>query len=44
LPKSAGTPAGSVVLRAAPGTGMGVMNLVVTLAPPRGAPLTFSAS
>ena len=48
LPSEAAGPAGTTVLRAARGTGMGVMNLVVTLAPlPAGAaatPVSFSAS
>ena len=48
LPTEAAGPSGSTVLRAARGTGMGVMNLVVTLAPlPAGTaatPVSFSAS
>jgi len=48
LPRAAETPSGAVVLRAARDSGMGVMNLVVTVAPlPAGsqpAPLVFTAS
>jgi hypothetical protein len=48
LPRAAEAPSGAVVLRAARDTGMGVMNLVVTLAAlPAGsqsAPLVFTAS
>jgi len=48
LPAALQGPSGSIVLKAAPGTGMGVMNLVVTVAPlPAGsapAPLSFTAS
>jgi len=39
LPRAAGAPAGGVVLHAARDSGMGVMNLVVTIAPlPAGSP------
>jgi hypothetical protein len=39
------TPSGNIVLRAARDTGMGVMNLVVTLAPQSGStPVSFSVS
>jgi hypothetical protein len=41
LPAAAGSPAGRTVLRAAPGTGMGVMQLVVTLAAADAAAVTF---
>lgn len=48
LPTAAATPAGNVVLRAARGTGMGVIRLVVTVAPlGRGTaatPLSFTIS
>lgn len=48
LPHAAHGPSGSIVLQAAHDTGMGVMNLVVTVAPlPAGsqpAPLTFTAT
>ncbi len=41
LPSAVASPAGNVVLRAAAGTGMGVMHLVVTVAPlERGSPAT----
>ena len=41
LPTAAASPAGDVVLRAARGTGMGVMHLIVTVAPlERGSPAT----
>ena len=43
LPTAVGGPAGTVVLRAARDTGMGVMNLVVTLTAPGGpTPVTFT--
>jgi hypothetical protein len=42
LPAASGTPSGNIVLRAAPGTGMGVMNLVVTLSPHTRGPLGFA--
>jgi hypothetical protein len=48
LPRPTSTPSGAVVLRAAHDTGMGVISLVVTVAPlPAGAqpaPLAFTAS
>jgi hypothetical protein len=44
LPAAVGTPAGNIVLRAAAGTGMGVMNLVVTLARPHAANLDLSVN
>ena len=48
LPRAAESPSGAVVLRAARDSGMGVMNLVVTIAalPPGSppAPLVFTAS
>ena len=48
LPRAAGAPSGAVVLRAARDSGMGVVNLVVTVAPlpagARPAPLAFSAT
>ncbi|HZT91780.1 MAG TPA: hypothetical protein VFA05_07065 [Gaiellaceae bacterium] len=48
LPKAVQGPAGAVVLRAARGSGMGVMNLVVTVAALRAGtpptPLTFAVS
>jgi hypothetical protein len=45
LPTAAGTPAGNVVLRAAQDSGMGVMNLVVTLAATSGStPVSFTVS
>lgn len=48
LPRATESPSGAVVLRAAPDSGMGVMNLVVTVAAlPAGsqpAPLVFTAS
>jgi hypothetical protein len=48
LPRASRGPAGAVVLHAAPDSGMGVMNLVVTVAPlPAGSPstpLAFTAS
>jgi hypothetical protein len=48
LPTAATTPSGNVVLQAAHDTGMGVMNLVVTVAPLKSGspatPLSFSVS
>jgi hypothetical protein len=45
LPSAASTPAGNIVLRAAHDTGMGVMNLVVTLASQSGStPVSFTIS
>ena len=45
LPTAASGPSGTVVLRAARDSGMGVMNLVVTLAAPSGAtPVSFTVS
>ena len=44
LPTAAGAPSGAVVLRAARGTGMGVMHLVVTVAAPRPTRLSFGVS
>ena len=45
LPTAASGPSGSVVLRAARDSGMGVMNLVVTLAAQTGStPVTFTVS
>jgi hypothetical protein len=45
LPTAVTTPSGNVVLRAARDTGMGVMNLVVTLASQSGStPVSFSVS
>jgi hypothetical protein len=45
LPTAVSTPSGNVVLRAARGSGMGVMNLVVTLAAQSGStPVSFSVS
>jgi hypothetical protein len=48
LPRASRGPSGAIVLRAAPDSGMGVMNLVVTVAPlPAGSPATplaFAAS
>ena len=45
LPTAVSTPSGSIVLRAARDTGMGVMNLVVTLAATSGAtPVSFTVS
>ncbi|MFL5926229.1 MAG: hypothetical protein ACJ77E_04775 [Gaiellaceae bacterium] len=37
LPAAVGSPSGAVILRAARGTGMGVIDIVVTLAAPSGA-------
>jgi len=43
LPTAVGTPDGNLVLRAARGSGMGVMNLVVTLASTAGpTPVSFT--
>jgi hypothetical protein len=45
LPTAVSTPSGNVVLRAARDSGMGVMNLVVTLAAQSGStPISFSVS
>jgi hypothetical protein len=44
LPTASSGPSGSIVLRAARDTGMGVMNLVVTLAGPSGTPVSFTVS
>jgi hypothetical protein len=44
LPQSASTPAGSVVLSAAKGTGMGVMSVTVQLAAAPHTPLAFTVS
>src|SRR6478609_7633504 len=45
LPTAASTPSGNVVLRAARDSGMGVMNLVVTLAAQTGStPVSFTVS
>jgi hypothetical protein len=45
LPTAVSTPSGNVVLRAARDSGMGVMNLVVTLAADSGStPVSFSVS
>jgi hypothetical protein len=45
LPTAVSTPSGNVVLRAARDSGMGVMNLVVTLAAASGStPVSFSVS
>jgi hypothetical protein len=45
LPTAVTMPSGNIVLRAAPDTGMGVMNLVVTLAAQSGStPVSFSVS
>ena len=45
LPTAASTPSGNVVLRAARDSGMGVMNLVVTLAASSGStPVSFTVS
>jgi hypothetical protein len=43
LPKVTSAPSGETVLHAAPGTGMGVVELVVTLAAAPTAPVAFSA-
>jgi hypothetical protein len=42
LPKATSAPSGATVLHAAPGTGMGVIELVVTLAARDAVPVTFS--
>ena len=44
LPSAVGTPSGATVLRAAKGTGMGVMNLVVTLSAPAKTAVSFTLS
>ena len=45
LPTAVSSPSGTIVLRAARDSGMGVMNLVVTLASPSGAtPVSFTVS
>jgi len=45
LPTASGTPSGTIVLRAARDSGMGVMNLVVTLAAQSGStPVSFTVS
>jgi hypothetical protein len=45
LPTAASTPSGNIVLRAARDSGMGVMNLVVTLASQSGStPVSFTVS
>ena len=45
LPTAASTPSGNIVLRASRDTGMGVMNLVVTLAADSGStPVSFTVS
>jgi hypothetical protein len=45
LPTAVSTPSGNIVLRAAHDTGMGVMNLVVTLATDTGStPVSFTVS
>ena len=45
LPTAVSTPSGNIVLRAARDTGMGVMNLVVTLATDSGStPVSFTVS
>lgn len=44
LPKAAAPPSGSTVLRAAKGTGMGVMRLTVTLTGAPGTPVAFAVS
>jgi hypothetical protein len=45
LPTAASTPSGNIVLRAARDSGMGVMNLVVTLATDSGStPVSFTVS
>jgi hypothetical protein len=44
LPTAVGTPSGATVLRAAQGTGMGVMNLVVTLSSPTRTVVSFTVS
>ena len=44
LPSAVGTPSGTTVLRAAKGTGMGVMNLVVTVRSQAKTALSFTVS
>lgn len=44
LPTATGSPSGATVLRAAKGTGMGVMNLVVTLSAPAKTAVSFTLS
>jgi hypothetical protein len=44
LPASVGKPSGATVLRAAKGTGMGVIDLVVTLSAPAKSAISFTAS
>lgn len=44
LPTAASAPSGTVVLHAARDSGMGVMNLVVTLAASRSTPVSFTVS
>jgi hypothetical protein len=44
LPSAVGTPSGATVLRAAKGTGMGVMNLVVTLSSQTKTAVSFAVS
>ncbi len=44
LPTGVGKPSGGTVLRAAKGTGMGVINLVVTLTSPTKSALSFTVS
>jgi hypothetical protein len=44
LPTAVGTPSGATVLRAARGTGMGVMNLVVTVTSPTRTDVSFAVS
>ena len=44
LPTAVGTPSGATVLRAAKGTGMGVVNLVVTLSSPTRTAVSFTVS
>jgi len=42
LPTSVGAPSGATVLHAAKGTGMGVIDLVVTLSAPTGSAISFT--
>ena len=44
LPAAAGRPSGATVLRAASGTGMGIVKLVVTLTSPSSTLVSFSVS
>ena len=44
LPRAAAGPSGFTVLKAAPGTGMGIMNLVVTLEGAARTPVSFKVS